>query len=76
MVFYKDANDLFHVGEDIIPSGSCKLKVYDGQTVVALDSPDNFRNMEAIEVTKLQKEDLAYYADLNEFLAANALFLK
>lgn len=76
MVFYKDSNDLYHVGTDIIPASSCKLRTYEGQTIVALDSPDNFRNMPSIEVTNLQKEDLTYYADLDEFLTANADFLK
>lgn len=76
MLFYKDINDLFHVGEDIIPASSCTLKVYEQDSIVALDSPDNYRNMGAIEVVKLQRENLSYYPDLATFLTENQEFFK
>ncbi len=76
MVFYRDANDLYHVGDNIIPASSCTLKTYSNQTIVALDSPDEYRNMGAIEVTLLQRENLTYYPDLGTFLTENADFLK
>lgn len=75
MYFYKDANNLFHIGNDILPSGKYRLRTFDTENTVSLETTaDNTLIMDPIEVIKLLKENDAPYADLDELLTANADF--
>jgi len=77
MYFYKDSNELFHIGDDILPSGNYILRVYQTETVVAVESADTQKlTMDPIEITKLQLEDDSYYTDLDLLLTAVGDFFK
>ena len=75
MYFYKDANNLFHIGPDILPPGNYILRVYQFESVVAVESADTHTlTMGATLISTLQKEDNSYYVSLAELLFLNAEF--
>jgi len=77
MYFYKDASELFHIGEDILPAGRYILRKYASDTIVSVESADTQRLvMSPIEVVNLTKENDTTYADLAELLTAVGDFFK
>lgn len=67
--FYKDSNNLFHIGEDIIPSGKHILRTYNDSNTVSLESSDShLLTMDPIEVTNLIRENDTPYASIQEVL--------
>jgi len=75
MYFYKDANNLFHIGPDILPPGNYILRVYQFESVVAVESADtHLLTMGSTYISGLQKEDNSYYVSLAELLFFNAEF--
>jgi len=73
--FYKDNNDLFHVGNEILPSGKYSLKIQKSNSIVSLVSLDGEEVIMApIEVTKLLRENGSSYNDLDTFLNENGDF--
>jgi len=85
MYFYKDSNNIFHIGDDILPAGRYILRFYagalsvsiEGALSVSIESSDTHRlTMDPIEVIKLQKEDDSYYSDAAELLLATKDFFK
>jgi len=78
MYFYKDTvNNLFHLGDDILPAGRYKLTVHNNGTVVIVESADSSKfNSNPIEVVLLQREDDSYYPDLAALLVENKDFFK
>jgi len=78
MYFYKEAlNNIFHVGNDILPAGRYILRIYDNGLKVAIESSDTHEStMSPTEIVYLQKEDDSYYTDLAELLVATKDFFK
>jgi hypothetical protein len=76
MLFYKDANSLFHLGSDIVPSNKAVLKSFHGDTIISIESPDGTKLLGPIEVVLLQRENLTYYPNLSTLLTENQDFLK
>jgi len=78
MYFYKEAlNNIFHVGDDILPAGRYILRIHQNGIVVGIESADTHEwTMGPHYITKLQKEDGSYYTDLAELLVAVKDFFK
>jgi len=77
MYFYKDSNNIFHVGEDILPAGRYILRFYSGGTSISIESSDTHRlTMDPIEIVRLQKEDNSYYSGAAELLLTTKDFFK
>ena len=69
--FYKDAEDLFHVGDDILPAGKFILKIYSANSIIEVEATDTFKSlMGPVEVTSVLKENDTAYANLAELLTA------
>lgn len=78
MYFYKDTtNNIFYVGDDVLPAGRFLLRIYDEGNKVAIEGADTHElTMSPTEVTLLQKENGSYYTDLAELLVATKDFFK
>lgn len=78
MYFYKEAlNNIFHVGNDILPAGRYILRIHQNETAVSIESADTHgQTMGSTEIIYLQKEDDSYYTDLAELLVATKDFFK
>lgn len=76
MVFYKDANGLYNIGDSIVPASTVVMNKYAEDTIVDLVSTENVTIMPATEVVQLEREDGSNYADIDELLAENADFLQ
>lgn len=75
MYFYKDANNLFHIDQSILPPGNYILNVYQFEAVVDVESADTHTlTMGATLISELQKENGSYYISLAELLYLNAEF--
>jgi len=75
MYFYKDANNLFHIDQSILPPGNYILNIFDFESIVNVESADTHTlTMQPIEVVLLQKADNSYYVSLAELLFLNAEF--
>ncbi len=76
MYFYKDAvHNLFHVGNDILPTGKYLLKIYGDD--VSIESASRYKiYMFPVAITDLQKEDDSFYTDLDDLLNGVQDFFK
>lgn len=69
--FYKDStNDIFVVGDSILPTGKYILRTYTNNTIVSLEDSDaKVLVFDPIEITNLLKENDTAYTDLDDLLA-------
>lgn len=67
--FYKDANGLYHIGKDILPSSKFNLIIHDNSNIISLEAADtNKLTFGPIEVVQLKRANETTYADLDTFL--------
>lgn len=66
--FYKDADNLFHVGDGIIPAGRYLLNIHSA-IIISLESTDTkVLHLAPIEVYKLYRENNTAYTDVTQLL--------
>ena len=73
MKFYKQENNLWVVGELIIPSGTCKISVYQEDSVVDISFINGVRIFNE-KITELTDVDDIAYADIADFLTRCGYF--
>lgn len=77
MVFYKDTNGLWRVGNYILPAGSLFMMVDVANELITLMWQDRTTiYQKPIPVTSIVDSTAAAYADLDAFLLATADFFK
>ena len=74
MNFYEDSNGLFHINDDIYPSGGCIVKVHDNDETISVFSTDDVQLVGAMKITEIAKEDNSFYTTLDDFITSNANF--
>lgn len=69
MYFYENSDNLFIVGNHILPFGRFLLKISENDTYVSVYSVLNRACVfQSTLITNIQKEDNSFYVDLNDLL--------